>query len=81
MADFENKSEFDDGRSGYDMNDYTQGNYDGVLESGEPSPRKPQPAEGGNAVVDEDEEAATHTDFGDYLDDEDEDVANDGYFD
>ena len=39
MADI---SDFDDGRSGYDLNEYTQGNYDGVLDSADPSPKNMQ---------------------------------------
>ena len=34
MADIDLKSDFDEGQSGYDLNDFTQGNYDGMLESG-----------------------------------------------
>ena len=40
MADIDLKSDFIDEQSGYDINDYTQGNFDGMIGSGENTPDK-----------------------------------------
>ena len=69
MADI---SDFDDdARSGYDLNEYTQGNFDGMLESGAPTPTKGEKKEGGEGGGggEDDDDVGTCTDIGDYLDD------------
>ena len=43
MSDIDLKSDFGDDRNNYDMNDYTQEKYDGLIGSGEPSPSKSSP--------------------------------------
>ena len=83
MADI---SDFDDdARSGYDMNEYTQGNYDGMIGSQPPSPPKVI-LEKRDRMNDDDDDVGTCTDIGDCMDDRAEeqfgsDDQEQGYFD
>ena len=83
-----------DGRSNYDLNDYTQGNYDGMIGSGENSPAKEKlrkAAKGDNVkkeeprkkkkeaiVDDEKDDPAECTDIASYVGNSDDD--DDGAF-
>ena len=82
-----------DGRSNYDLNDYTQGNYDGMIGSGENSPAKEKlrkAAKGGivkkeepkkkkkEVVDDEKDDPAECTDIASYVGNSDDD--DDGAF-
>ena len=72
MANIELKSDFD-GRSHYDLNDYSPGKFDGVIGSGAPSPDRGRS---------DDEDIGTCTDMGDCLEDEgDEEDGGASYFD
>ena len=73
MADIDLKSDFD-GRSNYDLNDYTQGKFDGMIASGEVSSPEGEIKNEGEV----DDEMGTCTDIGDYLDDEAGDEGGDG---
>ena len=46
--DLDLKSDFEDGRSNYDLNDYTQGNYDDMIDTGGKASPKVLPGAGKN---------------------------------